>query len=108
MARDEWRRRFPELRAVLDGVQHGRMGFDRPEEKPAREALVKLIERARQSAQEPLKRRAGTLTRWFEPSVRSIRRRYPNGMTEGFNKKIKLIQRRASGLRHEHHRRKRL
>jgi len=44
---------------------------------------------------------AGTLSRWFEPIVRSIRHRYTNGMTEGFNNKIKLIQRRAFGLRNE-------
>jgi transposase len=77
-------------------------------EKPAREALLKLIERASQSAQEPLTRMAGTLTRWFEPIVRYIRRRYNNGMTEGFNNKIKLIQRMAYGLRNEHNRRKRI
>ncbi len=108
IARDEWRRRFPELREVLDWVQNLRMWCDRTDEKPAREALVKLIERASQSAQEPLKRMAGTLTRWFEPMVRDIRRRYHNGMTEGCNNKIKLIQRMASGLRNEHNRRKRI
>ena len=108
IARDEWRRRFPELREVIDWVQHLRRWFDRTYEKPAREALLKLIERASQSAQEPLKRMAGTLTRWFEPIVRDIRRRYNNGMTEGFNNKIKLIQRMAYGLRNEHNRRKRI
>jgi len=108
IARDEWRRRFPELREVLDWVQNLRMWFDRTYEKPAREALLKLIERASQSAQEPLTRMAGTLTRWFEPIVRYIRRRYNNGMTEGFNNKIKLIQRMAYGLRNEHNRRKRI
>src|SRR4029453_2088910 len=101
IARYEWRRRFPELREVLDWVQNLRMWFDRTYEKPAREALLKLIERASQSAQEPLTRMAGTLTRWFEPIVRYIRRRYNNGMTEGFNNKIKLIQRMAYGLRNE-------
>jgi hypothetical protein len=35
--------------------------------------------------------------RWGEPIVRSIRYRYTNGMTEGFNNKIKLIQRMAYG-----------
>src|SRR6478672_13057852 len=64
IARYEWRRRFPELREVIDWVQNLRMWFDRTYEKPAREALLKLIERASQSAQEPLTRMAGTLTRW--------------------------------------------
>jgi transposase len=73
-----------------------------------REALLKLIERASQSAQEPLKRISGTLTRWFEPIVHYIRNRYSNGITEGLNNKIKLIQRMAYGLRNEHNRRKRI
>ena len=38
----------------------------------------------------------------------NIRHRYANGMTEGFNNKIKLIQRRAFGLRNEHNRKKRI
>jgi transposase len=108
IARYEWRRRFPELRETIDWVQDLRQWFDRKYDKPAREALLKLIERASQSAQDPLQRIAGTLTRWFEPIVRSIRHRYTNGMTEGFNNKSKLIQRMAYGLRNEHNRRKRI
>jgi transposase len=108
IARYEWRRRFPQLREMIDWVQDLRMWFERKYEKPAREALSKLIERASQSPQEPLKRMAGTLTRWFEPIVHYIRNRYSNGLTEGFNNKIKLIQRMAYGLRNEHNRRKRI
>ena len=108
IARYEWQRRFPELRETLVWVQDLRKWFDRKYEKPARTALLKLVERATQSAQEPLQRIAGTLTRWFDPIVRYIRNRYTNGMTEGFNNKIKLIQRMASGLRKEHNRRKRI
>jgi transposase len=108
IARYEWRRRLPTWRETLDWVQDVRTGFERKYEKPAREALLKLIERASQSAQEPRQRIAGTLTRWFNPIVRSIRQRYTNGMTEGFNNKIKLIQRMAYGLRNEHNRQKRI
>lgn len=108
IARYDWCRRFPALRETLNWVQDLRTWFDRSYEKPAREALVKLIERATQSVQEPLQQIAGTLTRWFEPIVRYIRHRYTNGMTEGFNNKIKLIQRMAYGLRNEHNRRKRI
>jgi transposase len=108
IARYEWRRRFPQLRETIDWVQGLRAWFDRKYEKPAREALLKLIERASQSVQEPLQRIAGTLDRWFEPIVRYIRHRYSNGMTEGFNNKIKLIQRMAYGLRNEHNRQKRI
>jgi transposase len=108
IARYEWRRRFPQLREMIDWVQDLRMWFERKYEKPAREALLKLIECASQSTQAPLKRMAGTLTRWFEPIVHYIRNRYSNGITEGFNNKIKLIQRMAYGLRNEHNRRKRI
>jgi transposase len=108
IARYEWRRRFPQLREMVDWVQDLRRWFERQYEKPAREALLKLMERASQSAQEPLKRMAGTLTRWFEPIVHYIRNRYSNGITEGFNNKIKLSQRMAYGLRNEHNRRKRI
>lgn len=108
IARYDWCRRLPALRETLNWVQDLRTWFDRSYEKPAREALVKLIERATQSVQEPLQQIAGTLTRWFEPIVRDIRHRYTNGMTEGFNNKIKLIQRVAYGLRNEHNRRKRI
>ncbi len=108
IARADWRRRFPQLREVIDWVQALRTWFERKYEKPAREALLKLIERARESALDPLQSVAGTLSRWFEPIVRYIRHRYTNGMTEGFNTKIKLIQRRAFGLRNEHNRKKRI
>ena len=108
LARHEWRRRFPQLREMLDWVQDLRSWFDRKYEKPAREALLELIERAKASAQASLGRLAGTLERWFEPIVRYIRHRYTNGPTEGINNKIKLIQRMAYGLRNERNRRKRI
>jgi transposase len=108
IARADWRRRFPELREVIDWVQDLRKWFERKYDKPARAALWKLIERARASALEPLQSVAGTLSRWFEPIARYIGHRYTNGMTEGFNNKIKLIQRRAFGLRNEHNRKKRI
>jgi transposase len=108
IARADWRRRFPELREVIDWVQGLRKWFERRYDKPARAALWKLIEQARESALAPLQSMAGTLSRWFEPIARYIRHRYTNGMTEGFNNKIKLIQRRAFGLRNEHNRKRRI
>ncbi len=70
IARADWRRRFPELREVIDWVQDLRKWFEGKYDKPAREALLKLIERASESALEPLQSIAGTLSRWFEPIVR--------------------------------------
>ena len=108
IARDEWRRHVPEWRAMMDWGQDWRRWCDRQDDTPAREARCKLIERASQRAQEPRQRVAGTVSRWFEPRVRSIRHRDTNGMPEGFNHKSKLIQRMAYGLRNAHKRRKRL
>jgi transposase len=108
IARYEWRQRFPALRETLAWVQDWRRWFARKSEKPAREALLKRIERASQSCQAPLQRVAGMLTHWFDPIVRSIRHRDSNGMTEGFNNNITLIQRMAYGLRNAHNRRQRI
>jgi transposase len=108
MARADWRWRFPELREVIDWVQDRRKWFERKYNKPARTALWKLIEQARESALAPLQSVAGALSRWFEPIARDMRHRYTNGMTEGCNNKIKLIQRRAFGLRNEHNRKRRI
>ena len=66
------------------------------------------VGRARQSAREPLQRIVGTMTRWFDPIIHYIRNHYTIGMPEGFNNKIKLIQRMAYGLRNEHKRCKRI
>jgi transposase len=54
--------------------------FECKYDKPARPALLKLIERASQSTLEPLQRLSGTLSRWFEPISRYIRHRYSNGI----------------------------
>ena len=81
IARYEWRRRFPELREVIDWVQNLRTWFERTYAKPAREALLKLIERASQSTLEPLQLMSGTLSRWFEPIFRYMRGGVPNELT---------------------------
>ena len=59
LARADWRRRFPELREVIDWVQDLRKWFERRYNKPARAALWKLIEQARESALVPLPRCGG-------------------------------------------------
>jgi transposase len=48
IARYDWCRRFPALRETLKWVQDLRKWFDRTYEQPAREALLKRIERAPQ------------------------------------------------------------
>ena len=48
---------------------------------------------------EPLRSLAKTLTDWKEEILRMFRYTYSNGITEGFHRKMKLIQRRAYGFR---------
>ena len=48
---------------------------------------------------EPLRRLSKTLTDWKEEILRMFRYTYSNGMTEGFHRKMKLIQRKAYGFR---------
>jgi transposase len=100
--------RFPPFKEVLQGVQELRGWFDRRYAKPARAALERLIANAQASASEGVHEMAGTLVRWKESLVNFLRHRFTNGMVEGFNTKIKLIQRMAYGLRNPNNRRKRI
>ena len=44
-------------------------------------------------------RLADTISEWFAPIIRMWRYTKNNGITEGFHRKMKLIQRRAYGYR---------
>ncbi len=46
-----------------------------------------------------LRKIAATMRQWFTPIIRMWRYRKNNGITEGFHRKMKLIQRRAYGYR---------
>jgi len=104
MERLEWFRRFPQLEAAVEWVQDLRVWYGRRYVGPARKALSVLIERARKLDLESFADVAGTLERWADPITAFVGRRYTNGPTEGFNTKIKLIQRTAYGLRNERNR----
>jgi transposase len=64
--------------------------------------LLELIATLRQSGLEPARTLAQTLTSWTEEIVRMWRFTRTNGITEGFHRKMKLIQRRAYGFRSFH------
>jgi hypothetical protein len=64
--------------------------------------LLRLVDELRQCAFEPLTRLAKTLQSWIEPLVTMWRLTKNNGITEGFHRKMKLIQRRAYGFRNFH------
>ena len=64
--------------------------------------LLELIATLRQSGLEPACTLGQTLSAWTEEIVRMWRFTRTNGITEGFHRKMKLIQRRAYGFRSFH------
>lgn len=66
--------------------------------KLVRELLSK-IKMLRSSPFRPMKTLGKSLTSWLEEIARMFRYYRSNGMTEGFHRKMKLIQRRAYGFR---------
>ncbi len=64
--------------------------------------LLALIATLRQSRLEPAVTLAKTLSDWTQEIVRMWRFSRNNGITEGFHRKMKLIQRRAYGFRSFH------
>ena len=64
-----------------------------------RRELLHLIHTLRESGLEAALTLAKTLSDWTEEIVRMWRFTRNNGITEGFHRKMKLIQRRAYGFR---------
>lgn len=61
--------------------------------------FIKMVEQLKHSHFKPLNTLGKTLYRWREEIVRMWRFTKNNGITEGFYRKMKLIQRRAYGFR---------
>jgi transposase len=61
--------------------------------------LLATIRRLRENHAAPLQTLANTLEDWMEPIACMWRFARNNGITEGFHRKMKLIQRRAYGFR---------
>ncbi|MDF1757585.1 MAG: transposase, partial [Legionellaceae bacterium] len=61
--------------------------------------LLEMIKELRESPFEHLKTLGNTLFRWKDEVGRMLRFTKNNGITEGFHRKMKLIQRRAYGFR---------
>ena len=61
--------------------------------------LLKLTGQIAASGSAPLATLANTITSWAEEIARMWRFTKNNGITEGFHRKMKLIQRRAYGFR---------
>lgn len=67
--------------------------------RPLAHALLRIIDELRACAFDPLVTLAKTLHAWREPLAAMWRFTKNNGITEGFHRKMKLIQRRAYGFR---------
>ena len=70
----------------------------RTSKKPLQE-LREMIDQLTHTAHETWRTLGRTLRTWFTPIIRMWRFSRNNGITEGFHRKMKLIQRRAYGFR---------
>ena len=61
--------------------------------------LLRHIRELKYSSFKPLETLAQTLSNWMEPIACMWRFTKNNGITEGFHRKMKLIQRRAYGFK---------
>ena len=66
---------------------------------PLLEKLKEMVWQMLNEAPEIFKKLGRTIRQWFEPIIRMWRFSKSNGITEGFHRKMKLIQRRAYGYR---------
>ena len=66
---------------------------------PLLERLKEMVWQMLHDAPEIFKKLGRTIRQWFEPIIRMWRFTKSNGITEGFHRKMKLIQRRAYGYR---------
>ena len=60
---------------------------------------LEMVKELKQSAFQHLRTLGNMLFKWREEVVRMLRFTKNNGITEGFHRKMKLIQRRAYGFR---------
>ena len=74
-------------------------GLTKKQSKPAITQLLNEIQQLKAEGSKPLRVLANTLESWAEEIVCMWRFRKNNGITEGFHRKMKLIQRRAYGFK---------
>lgn len=67
--------------------------------RPLTHLFTRLLRQLEESQFQPMLTLAETLRSWAEPLARMWRFSKNNGITEGFHRKMKLIQRRAYGFR---------
>ena len=95
---------YPALQPLYDEMQRLRSLLNLKHQsrrscRPLTRQLLGFIDRLAASCFEPLVTLANTLRSWAEPIACMWRFTKNNGITEGFHRKMKLIQRRAYGFR---------
>jgi len=88
---------YHQMHSLCDLLRHKHRS--KRECRPLAEQLIYCIEQLRQSGFAPLATLAHTLSSWSEEIACMWRFTKNNGITEGFHRKMKLIQRRAYGFR---------
>ena len=63
------------------------------------QSFIVLMEQMEYDSNSHFKALHNTMRNWYEPIIRMWRFSLNNGITEGFHRKMKLIQRRAYGYR---------
>jgi len=94
----------PVLKPAYDQMQKVRRLFSQKTRtkaqcRPLAHLFTRLLRQLQESKFQPMLTLAQTLRSWAEPLARMWRFSKNNGITEGFHRKMKLIQRRAYGFR---------
>ncbi|MCG8528414.1 MAG: transposase, partial [Opitutales bacterium] len=101
---DQLLRKYPALKAIyeqqLKVLKLMRVkGANHRNVRRLSKRFIELLRELKQSAFQSMLSLANTLERWAEPIACMWRFNKNNGITEGFHRKMKLIQRRAYGFR---------
>lgn len=102
--RDEYFKQYPALKIIYEFKQrlHRLLCIKHRKAKHCKRLIpffLRMLEQLKQTPFEPLLTLRKTLYSWREEIVRMWRFTKNNGITEGFHRKMKLIQRRAYGFR---------
>jgi transposase len=102
--RDRLFNQFPHLKVIYEQMHALRviMKHKRQNKQQCRalaKALLEKIHWLKHSSLKPLQTRARSLQQWIEPIALMWRFSKNNTITEGFHRKMKLMQRRAFGFR---------
>ena len=102
--RDNLMRQYPQIKPIYEQMHHLRTLLKHKRQRRRQckghiKALFKAIQWLKDTGLAPLVRLARSLKQWTEPIVLMWRFSKNNAITEGFHRKMKLIQRNAYGFR---------